>query len=47
MLRELIIVTAFLFALSGIAASVVIVQKSAAQQEAKVNCIMEMANEID
>lgn len=47
MLREMVVIAAFLFVLSGIAAGVVIVQKTAVNQMAKAEHIMECANEID
>lgn len=47
MLKEIVVIAAFLFVLSGILAGVVIVQKIAASQEAKAERIMENANEID
>ena len=46
MLREIFIIAAFLFALSGIMAGIVIVQKGASKQIDKVEKVMEIANEI-
>lgn len=47
MLREIFIIAAFLFALSGIMAGIVIVQKGASKQMDKVEKVMEFANEIN
>ena len=47
MLREIFIIAAFLFALSGIMAGIVIVQKGAFKQMDKVEKVMEIANEIN
>lgn len=47
MLREMIIVAAFVFALSAIVSGFVIVQKSAVKQLVKVENVLEKANEIN
>lgn len=47
MLREMVVMAAFLLALSGIAAGIVIIQKTASTQTAKAERVMEYANEID
>jgi len=47
MLREIIATVAFLFALSGIIAGVVIVQKTVSRQTAAAEKTIESANEID
>ena len=47
MLREMIVITAFLFLLAGITAGVVIIQKGVTRQEVKAVAVMEQANEID
>ena len=45
--RELFIIAAFLFALSGIMAGIVIVHNGASKQMDKVEKVMEIANEIN
>lgn len=47
MLREIVAAAAFLLALSGIIASIAIVQKTASRQMASAERIIEDANEID
>lgn len=47
MLKEIIVIAAFLFSLSGIIAGVVLVQKEAGAQQIKTEHIIEAANEID
>lgn len=47
MLREVFILAAFLFALSGIMAGIVFVQNNASKQMNKVEKVMEIANEIN
>lgn len=47
MLREMAVLAAFLLALSGIAADIAIIQKTAGAQMAKAERIMERANETD
>ena len=47
MLREMVCMGIFLFALAGMAGSMVIVQRSAVKQMENTVRIMEIANEID
>lgn len=47
MLKEMVIMAAFLFALSGVASGILVIQKTANAQTVKAECIMEYANETD
>lgn len=47
MLREMIVMIAFITALSGITSGIILVQKLSARQRVQTERIMEYANEID
>lgn len=47
MLREIFVLVSFLIVLSGIVASILIVQRTTQKQVIEVERIMEIANEID